>query len=258
MKKGNISALSIVLGCVLLALTVSITSLSAGQVQEALGNDDAAQQDIERDRQREIVIKTYHLKFINPYEIKAAAKFYLVDSTVTRNTITIQIRRYNIPKFEELLNKLDVEKKTILFKVFTVIASRQELKEKEDIENKDLKRVLNELESLWKFRSYKVDGPSFLTVKDGSGDNFFKLVSTSYNLNMHILHVSVKGDEEERIVSVGQIQLKQIPDIRNKVEHTLINTQNVTLEEKGYLVAGISGIGTSGNALILVISAEIK
>ena len=76
---------------------------------------------------------------------------------------------------------------------------------------------------------------------------------------MHIEHVNVRGGGQGgRIVSVDQIQLRQIPDIHKEVEHTLISTEKVTLKEKGYLVAGISGIGTSGNALILIINAEIQ
>ena len=254
MKKKNISGLFIVLVCVLMSFAVSVTDLSAVPAQEGQGNFSAMKQE----DQNEIVVKTYHLKFINPFEILNAAKFYFVDSTTSRNAITIRIRKYNIPKFEELLKKLDVEKKSILFKVYTVIASREELKQAEGIENKELKRVLDELESLWKFKSYKLDGPSFLTLKDGSGSNFFKLVSTTYNFKLYILHVSLKGEQNERIVSIGQIQLKQIIDVHDGAEQTLINTENVTLKEKGYLVAGVSGIGTDGKALILIISAEIK
>ena len=140
-----------------------------------------------------IVIKTYFLKHIDPDELYEAAKLYLEDATAHKNSISVRIYNKNIPDFEALLKKLDVEKKTVLFKVFTVIASRHEPKEKEAIENKDLKSVLDELESLWKFKSYKLDGPSFLTVRDGSGYNFFKLVSTAYNFSMHIEHVNVRG-----------------------------------------------------------------
>jgi type IV pilus assembly protein PilQ len=38
----------------------------------------------------------------------------------------------------------------------------QSQKKKETIENEDLKRVLDELNSLWNFATYEVDGPSFL------------------------------------------------------------------------------------------------
>lgn len=255
MKKRNILGLFIILGCVLLAFAVSVTALSAEPTQEGQGNHGAVQQEDQYER----VIKTYYLKYIDPDELINAGKVYILDATAHKNTISVAMYKKHVPDFEALLKKLDVEKKTVLFKVFTVIASKHELKEKEAIENKDLKNVLDELESLWKFKSYKVDGPSFLTVRDGSGYNFFKLVSTTYNFSMHIEHVNVKGEGQRgRIISVGQIQLRQIPDIHKDVVHTLISTEKVTLKEKGYLVAGISGIGTSGNALILVIGVEIK
>jgi len=254
MEKKNILGLFIILGVVFMLFAAGVTYLAAVPAQEGQGNNDAKNQE----DPYEIVIKTYFLKYIEPDDLLDAAKLYIKDVTAYKNSISVEIYRKHIPEFEELLKKLDVEKKSILFKVYTVIASREELKQAEAIENKDLRRVLDELESLWKFKSYKLDGPSFLTLKDGSGSNFFKLVSTTYNFKLYILHVSLIGEQNERIVSVGQILLKQIIDVRDKAEQTLINTENVTLKEKGYLVAGVSGIGTDGRALILIIGAEIK
>jgi len=37
-----------------------------------------------------------------------------------------------------------------------------------------------------------------------------------------------------------------------------VDTHDVELKEKGYLVAGVSGFGSATKALILVVSAEIK
>jgi hypothetical protein len=158
------------------------------------------------------------------------------------------------------MKKLDIEKKTILFKVFTVIAFKeQEEQENEVIKNKGLKKVLDELKNLWNFKSYKIDGPSFLTIKEDSGLSFVRLVSAVSNFNMHIFHVKVRGEKPgKRIVSIGQLQLKWTTFDNN--EQTLISTDNITLKEKGYLVAGVSGFrsGKRSNALILVINAEIK
>lgn len=263
MKKRNILGLFIVLGFAFMSFSVGVTSLSAGPAQEAQGNNDAAQQS--RENPRDIVIKTYHLKYINPYEILNVAKFYLIDSTSVKNTITIRIYRYNIPKFEELLKRLDVEKKTVLFKVFTVIASKEKLEEEDEvIENKDLRMVLNELRNLWNFKSYKVEGPSFLSIKEDSGSNSFRLVSSVSFFNMLVLDVDVREEDPgERVVSIDQILLKWKLTGTNPEELTLIDTKEISLKEGGYLVAGISGYGfpyqgKAAKALILIINAEVK
>lgn len=262
MKKKKILSLFIVLMFVFAVYSGKMTFLSAQPIQEKQAKTDTSKQ---VPKPYEALIKTYHLKFIKPIELLAVAKFYIIDSTSYEDTITVKIFRINIPKFEEIMKKLDIEKKTVLFKVFTVIASREkETQENEVIENRDLRKVLDELRNLWNFKSYKIDGPSFLTVKEDSGLSYFRLVSAVSNFNMHILHVKVRGEKPgKRIVSIGQIQLKWIAAFSN-TEQTLISTDNITLKEKGYLVAGISGYGYSGRAtkdtkaLILVINAEIK
>lgn len=257
MKKKNILVLFIALVFMFMVYPMKTTLLSAELVQEGKANSEPAQQASQKPE--EILIKTYSLKFISSREILSAAKFYIFDSTTSGDTIIVKIRRKNIPQFEELLKKLDVEKRTILFKVFTVIASREkEEQEDEVIENKGLKKVLDELRNLWNFKSYKVDGPSLMTVKEDSGSNLSRLVSTVSNFNMYIMHVKVKGEKlGDRIITLGQIQLKWRPNIMNKEsDQTLISTDSTTIREKGYLVAGISGF--RGKALILIINAEIQ
>ncbi|MCX6574821.1 MAG: hypothetical protein NTV82_00330, partial [Candidatus Aminicenantes bacterium] len=170
--------------------------------------------------------------------------------------------------FEDLLKKLDVEKHNIQFQVHTIIASKELpsgpgvyenfLKnETKEIENRDLKRVLDEMKGLWNFKHYWVDSPSFLMVKDGSVSNSFRLVS-KWNLNLSIGQIQVKGDEPgKRIISVGIIQLQESTSDENS---NLINTSDIAFKEKGYLVVGVSGLssGWGGMALILIINAEIK
>lgn len=213
----------------------------------------------------EVVLKTYSLKYISVMEFMSAAKFYVLDYSGSENALTVRIQKMNIPAFEDLLKKLDVEKRNIQFQVYTIIASKElpsgpyenVLKsETKEIENKDLKRVLDEMKGLWNFKHYWVDNPSFLTVKDGSGLNFFRLVS-NYAFTMNVLHVRVRGDEPgKRIISVGHIQLLE-STIEDK--STLIDTNDITFKEKGYLVVGVSGFASiRGMALILVINAEIK
>ena len=335
------------------------------------------------------IIKTYTLKHVKPEAVLSVAKFYLVDASSFDNMITVKIYEYDIPKFEELLNKLDVEKKTIQFQVFAIVASRdredarqsKETKERsgpvqavpltlinvpgsqagpataptsntttstgqkdkysgeaismkfkdadlrdvlvyladfarlnlvldadvrgrvtcdlkdipwdqalhivlkqnnmgrviegnvirvaplrilsreqnpeksDTIENKELKKVLDELKTLWNFKTYDVDGPSFVTVREDTGPNNFKLV-TNRALNLVVSNVKVIGDEPgKRTVSIEQLKLT---GMMNFADYVFVDTHDVTLKEKGFLVAGVSGYGAATNALILVISAEIK
>jgi hypothetical protein len=210
-----------------------------------------------------MMVKTYELKYISATEFMRSAKFYVLDSTGTESSLTVRIYGNNIPEFEALLKKLDVEKRNIQFQVYTIIASKDQpperfknnfVSETQGIADKDLKRVLDEMKGLWNFKYYWVDSPSFLVVKDGAAGSMFKLVSP-YDFDMNVLRVQLRGDEPgKRIISVGQIKLSQTMNQHS----TLIETSDVTFKEKGYLVVGVSGMIGSGQALILVISAEIK
>jgi hypothetical protein len=246
-------------------------SQAAQEASTAAAQTQAAQQKATQERRaaesQELTmrVKTYELKFISASEFMRSARFYVVDSTGTESSLTVRIYGNNIPEFEALLKKLDVEKRNIQFQVYTIIASKDQplerfknnfVSETQGIADKDLKRVLEEMKGLWNFKYYWVDSPSFLVVKDGAAGSMFKLVSP-YDFDMNVLRVQLRGDEPgKRIISVGQIQLFQTVGPTFK----LIDTSDVTFKEKGYLVVGVSGFqaGWSSSALILVISAEIK
>ena len=212
------------------------------------------------------IVKTYSLKFVNSNDLVRAAKFYLYDSTSSGSTLTVKIPRKYIPDFEALLKKLDVEKKNIQLQVYTIFASKTEFPKdmmqseaKEGtsgIEDRELKKVLDELKSLWNFKYYFVESPSFLVVKDGSSQNSFKLVSSRYNHQLNVGDTQIRGEETgKRIISIGRIWLDQEANFQ---KGTIIQTSDITFKENGYLVVGVSGSMGSGLALILVISAVIK
>jgi hypothetical protein len=214
------------------------------------------------------VVKSYSLKFISASEFMRSAKFYVREYSGTETTLTVMILKKNIPDFEALLKKLDVEKKNIQFQVYTIVASKDDLPERfqsyiksetKEITDKDLKAVLDELKGLWNFKHYWIETPSFLMAKDGSDSIHSKLVS-SRDFELNLRNVQLRGEESgKRIISVGEIQLSQ------SSKQSLIFTTNITFKEKGYLVVGVSGVqtdwtwpGERGAALILIISAEIK
>ncbi len=216
------------------------------------------------------VVKTYALKFISATELMRSAKFYVLESTGTESSLTVRIQKRNIADFEALLKKLDVEKKNVQFQVYAILALKDDPVENlggpaetKEITDKDLKRVLDEMKGIWNFKHYWVDSPSFLIAKDGSGSTRAKLVSR-YDLELTLRNVQIRGDEPgKRIISVGEIGLTQKRGISTGGESfgdTLIDTNDITLKEKGYLVVGVSGMpaGWRNGALILVISAEIK
>lgn len=207
------------------------------------------------------VVKTYELKYIKPDELINASRLFIIDATVYKNTVTVKITNKNVARFEEILKKIDVEKKSIHFKIYTIVALREseETEVQEEIKDTGLKRVFDELKNLWNFKVYKVDSPSFVTVKEESGSNFFRLASEVSLFGLSISHVTLNSDKPgERIITIGQIQLQQ--PVRNESEITLIDSKNISVKENGFLVVGVSGINwrRSGTALILVISAEVK
>ena len=236
------------------------------------------QKKIEQEREKaaqeradmEAVVKTYTLKYISASEFMRSAKFYVYDSSGTETNLTVRIPKKNIADFENLLKKLDVERKNIQFQVYTIVASKEDLPESyqsylktetKDISDRDLKRVLDEMKGLWNFKHYWVETPSFMIAKDGAESNHAKLVSR-HDFELYLRNVQLRGEDSgKRIISVGEIRLIQsLNTPAGKSQQNLIDTSDITFKEKGYLVVGVSGMqaGWSGAALILVISAEIK
>lgn len=200
------------------------------------------------------VIKTYKLRYIKPTELIQATRVYLLDSSYADDMISVRIRKGDLSAFEDILKKLDVEKKDILFKIYPITAFREEGKENSPIQDVNLKNALQELGNLWNFKSYSVDKPSFVTIREGSGPEVFRLVSF-YNLNMEITNVRVRDETAgDRTISIETMKLW---GTMNFVETNFLETYNRTMKEKGFLVAGISGFGAD-KALILVINAEVK
>jgi hypothetical protein len=172
--------------------------------------------------------------------------------------LTVKIAKENVSKFEELLKQLDVEKKTILVRFFTVIASSEG--KPTAVRNKDLQQVLLELQKVLSFKSFRMDGVSAITVKDGQRHSRLLLSSRSLLL-LTLEDISIKGETQGQRTIGFLFILKQkaepfIMKDGQRVYETLIATET-SVKENGYLVAGVSKIG-NGDSLVLVINAEIK
>ena len=60
------------------------------------------------------------------------------------------------------------------------------------IQDQGLKEALKELGELWKFKSYNVDGPSFITVKESSGPEVARLLSNSpMNIEITVMKINI-------------------------------------------------------------------
>ncbi len=200
------------------------------------------------------VIKTYKLKYIRPTELLEATSVYLIDSSYSEDMISIKINKSDVPTFEKLLKKLDVEKRNIFFKIYLITAFREKSKVNSPIKDANLKKALEELGNLWNFKSYEVGEPSFITISEGSGPEVFLLVSW-YNMNIEITNVRVRDETAgNRTIFIETLKLW---GTQNFTERNFIETNNKIMKEKGFLVAGISGFD-SDKALILVINAEVK
>jgi hypothetical protein len=171
---------------------------------------------------------------------------------------TVRIPGKNIATFEKLLKQLDVEKKKILVRIFTVIASREG--KGGPIENKDLRQVLNELQKVLSFKSFRLDGVSAVTVTEGQRySRLFLYSQVPLELTMEDICIR-EGTGGNQSVNFEFRLKKEIKYVREgKVidnDQTLIQSQT-SVKENGYLVAGVSRIG-NGDSLVLVINAEIK
>lgn len=206
------------------------------------------------------VTKTYFLAHVSPQVVHRTLRQYFWECSYDKNAnmFTVRINRENIPTFEKMLKKLDVEKKKILVRIFTVIASRENKAGK--IENKDLKEVLDELKNLLSFKSFLLDGVSALTVTEGQDDSNLLLASQS-PLKLMLEDIYIRGEKQGQRTVEFEFRLKQktrsnFADTGQYDYQTLIESRT-SVKENGYLVAGVSKIG-NGDSLVLVINAQIK
>lgn len=150
---------------------------------------------------------------------------------------------------EEFVLNSDVEKKTILLRIFTIIAEKEG--KTEPIENKDLESVLAEVSNLLSFKSYVLDGASMIMLKDGTRRSYLSLSTAMPEpLQLYINSIAIlTGNNGKRSVKLGL-------ELFEKKERLLDSETEIA--ENGYLVAGVSRIGNDGKSLVLVINAEIK
>jgi hypothetical protein len=209
-----------------------------------------------------IITKTYILKNISPQVVQLTLNqyFYGASYDSNGNMFTAKIPRENIVRFEELLRQLDVEKKRILIRIFTVIASQDN--RGSEIQNRELKQVLSELQKVLSFNSYRLDGVSAITVMDGQRSSTLTL-SSQTPLRFSLDRINLRGNNPGTREIAFRFQLSQKQEVSavgakdNQVMYDTLIESESSVKENGYLVAGVSKIGRSGDSLVLIINAEM-
>lgn len=224
-------------------------------------SDNARLRNIQNESQ--IITKTYILKNVTPSVVHETLRQYILTASYERNgnMFTVKITRENLPKFEELLRQIDVESKKVLIRIFVVVANQEN--RGMVIRNLELRKVLNELQNLLNFNSYRLDGVSAVNVLDGQR-NCSLLLSSQIPLRLRLSDIIVQGGSHPgtRVVRFN-FRLEQKLDNPimvgkdTPVYYEELMESETSVKENGYLVAGVSKIGKSGDAIILIINTEI-
>jgi hypothetical protein len=207
----------------------------------------------ETQRETGTVTTTYTLRYVSPGFIRDVLSVYFMNCSYSResNLISVVLEKSKVAQFEEQLRKLDVEKKIISLRVFTVIANKEG--KSDAIENKELKRVLAEVSNLLNFKSYVLDGASAITVRDGA--DFGRLaLSTSLSEGLRFEYKGVTI----LTANSGKRSVKLTFKLQQQGNNQELLSAETEIAEDGFLVAGVSRIGNEGKSLVLVINAEIK
>lgn len=204
----------------------------------------------------DLVTRSYSLKHVTPAAVCHSLNLYIYDRSFEDGSpaLTVKLPRKDVAAFEAELRKLDVPRRNILLRVFTVIASREG--RGGAIENRDLKRVLEEVSHLLNFKSYTLDGASVVTVKEGARRGELLLASdTMASLRLQFGQVAlVTGADGRRAV---RLSLDLYQQQKDGLHGKLLETET-EVAENGYLVAGVSRLGGGGQSLVLVVNAEIR
>ena len=244
---------------IMIVIVLSVCLLAS----PVIARQKADKKQVAATEQNQVVTKTYFLKHISPQEVRSALNVYILQSSFSRSSSMITVRLYksNLVTFEGLLKKMDVEQKSVFLRIFTVIASND--KKGDGIENRDLRRVLDELKKVLSFESFQLDGVSAMMLRDGQGSSHLNLSSESSVLEFEVKNVLVNNEKPGNRKVHFRFSLYQevrAPTKENpsRMRNRSLISSETSILENGYLVAGVSKIGDNGDSLVLVIHATIK
>jgi hypothetical protein len=248
MKRQHHFVLAIVVAFLCLVLGAMDSSLASQSDQETPEKGQAS-------TTQRMIVKSYTLRFVKPDEVMKAARLYYIDATSHENTLMVRIWTSQVADFEKLLAAIDVEPKTVYFRVYPIVAMRDSKAPASTFVDSELKKVFDAMNALWKFQGYEVLGETFITMRESSGPEACRLVA-KYPLLLRLADIKVSGGEPgKRTVTIGELVLSQ-PGITP--DFVYFDTHDVVLKESGYLIAGVGGTGFGESAMILVLSADIR
>jgi hypothetical protein len=212
------------------------------------------------------VLRTFQLKYANPREILDLIRPFVYDVQRNENAkmLVVNILPDRIKALEELLAKLDVEKKSISLRIFTVIASQKP--GVAPLELPELKGVIDELRNVLGYKNYELDGVSAINFQEGSRNNQIQLNSRIDGLTVELGSVTINSPQSGPRKLHMDLLLRIVPSVAAAlpkdtaiISNTLIQT-DTSINENGFLVAGVSRLASSktGDALVLIINAVIK
>ncbi len=220
-----------------IVILVIIILLIAGAITLSAGQQDTAH--------RKYVERTYFLKNVSADFALRSLRVYIENHSARGNVLSVTIREDKIKKFEKLLNIIDKKRERITFRIFTVIGSHEGNSEK--IKNKALNKVLDELSEVLSINSFKLDGVGSLAVMEGSNRNMLSMASRSkLDLKLMLRNITIRREKSGEKSVYFEFNLIGYID------------SSTSINENGYLVAGVSKIGKNGDSLILVINTEIE
>lgn len=219
------------------------------------------------DQDNSVTTKTYELRYVSARSIRSIINPYILQAGHQDGSplMVVTLRKENIKALEDLLTKLDQPKQNIAFRIFTVIASLKPNDKPTQPMHPDLKNVIEELSKVLGYKTYRLDGVSTLIVQDGAERNELELNSQVDDLNLTLYAVNLSRGEtpDKKLIRAG-MQLREVfggvivEKDRQVINRTLLTVDQVQLKEGGYLVAGVSKLGSDGDALVLVINATVE
>jgi hypothetical protein len=240
----------------IILLVLMVLILCSGMTFADKGDKEKAE---ERNSRFEYEIKTYMLKHVSPSVVERTLRQYIMRASYTTNgnMFTVKIFKKHVADFEALLKKLDVKKQKVMLRIFTIVASKEK-GQSTPIDNKDLRKVLAQLQGVLSFNSYRLDGLSAMNIRDEQRESSLKLASQS-NLSLELKRIYIRKGEKNYEIGFNLRLTQQMRDgsTGKFYSETLIHSQT-SVNENGYLVAGVSKIGKNGDSLILVINAKMK
>ena len=248
---------------ILLLILIPLLAFTFAMAQPVSEPGNETKEKVEQKQEERYATRTYTLKHITPREVEGL-KAYYVQRSFNNNgrMITIVIRKDLIPRFEELLNQLDQPKRSVQLKIFTFEAMSEPGKIP-DV-HKDLRDVLKELSKILAFKSFQLDGTSSLMVREGQRRARI-LLSSKYELNFALANLILSNDKPGSRKVRFEFNLKGTdmgggPQYLSKSKRnvdTLI-ASDASIEEGGYLVAGVSKLGDNGHSLVLILHCTIQ